>query len=330
MRRITLSITLSIIALLALIAVSCSVATAANGAQMNGNTVPSTVVKDGTYTVSVTMKNTGTTIWKANTMQFYFGSYKTITLPQAVAPGKSYEFKFPLKLSTLGAQTFKCGMKSAGTAFGTASDIKVTVVDPLAVVDSAPRDDAFDQPIYDSIYVFFNRVPATSEIISFKLKDNNGVNVPGTLSFSGDSVIFKPSSLLTQNLPYKGTLTYLTGKPGDAAKTYLVRFKTAEMAPYDAWYVSDTIPATITHDKAYQVSVKFKNTGTSTWTPAAGCKLKYSNTYFPLTGSVPTWGTATFTFSISVHTPGTYNVPIQMSKSGTGFGGIKMKQIKVT
>ncbi len=37
--------------------------------------------------------------------------------------------------------------------------------------------------------------------------DNKGVNLPGTLSFSGDSVIFKPASLLTLNLPYKGTLT---------------------------------------------------------------------------------------------------------------------------
>ncbi len=59
-------------------------------------------------------------------------------------------------------------MKSVGHPFGTVSNIKVTVVDPLAVVDSAPRDDAFDQPIYDSLYVIFNRAPATSEIISFK------------------------------------------------------------------------------------------------------------------------------------------------------------------
>ncbi len=35
---------------------------------------------------------------------------------------------------------------------------------------------------------------------------------------------------------------------------------------------------------------------------------------------MPDLGTATFTFSIRVHTPGTYNVPIQMSKAGLDSG----------
>jgi hypothetical protein len=327
MRRTPLLIILLITLLLAIMAMS-GTAVAGNSASVT-TTIPSTMVKDGVYSVSITVKNTGTVTWTTTGgYQIVLGSTK-FPIKSSVAPGKTYTVSTTLSFATTGTKQYSCGLMKSGSWVSSPITVTIKVVEPLALVDTAPGDDAFDHPINIPITAFFNRAPS-GLITSFTIKNQltNG-NVAGTLSYSSDSVIFKPSAILAPNVPYRVTIVYKTGKPGDTAKTYAWSFKTEDQSGDNAQYISDTIPAQITHDKSYSVTVKFKNTGDGGWTAASGFKLKYSNTYFPVTGSVPYGSTATFTFSINVHTPGTYNVPIQMSHNGYVFGAVKTKTIKV-
>jgi hypothetical protein len=96
---------------------------------------------------------------------------------------------------------------------------------------------------------------------------------------------------------------------------------------------SDNIPDQILHDHAVTVSVKFKNTGTTTWTAAAGYGLLYRNVRVAMvSGSVPPGGIATFAFPINVHTPGTYSYILAMSRNNVRFpyGEIASGSLTVT
>jgi hypothetical protein len=95
-------------------------------------------------------------------------------------------------------------------------------------------------------------------------------------------------------------------------------------------FISDTIPTQIQHDHNVAVTVKFKNTGTMTWTSASGYGLLYRGSRVAqVSGRVAPGGTATFTFNINVHTPGDYAISLQMSKNNVPFGTVRSKGLKV-
>jgi hypothetical protein len=99
-----------------------------------------------------------------------------------------------------------------------------------------------------------------------------------------------------------------------------------------ASFVSQIVPTTMTHNAQYSVSVVMKNTGTSTWTDAAGYLLQsqnpIGNQYFqggrirlPANVSVPPNQSYTFRFTVTApSTLGNYNFQYRMLDGTTNFG----------
>ena len=96
-----------------------------------------------------------------------------------------------------------------------------------------------------------------------------------------------------------------------------------------AEFVSQQAPATAPAGANLRVSIAFKNTTLTSWSPGGyslGSAGPAGNTTWgvasvPLAAAVAAGDTATFTFSITVpQTPGTYNFQWQMNAGGTPFG----------
>jgi hypothetical protein len=75
---------------------------------------------------------------------------------------------------------------------------------------------------------------------------------------------------------------------------------------------SMSIPDNMYAKKTYTVSFTFKNTGTTTWTKAAGYYLLYSSTKIYPTTSVAPGASYTFKIQINVQTPGTKSLCVQL------------------
>ncbi|MCB1034610.1 MAG: VCBS repeat-containing protein, partial [Acidobacteria bacterium] len=103
----------------------------------------------------------------------------------------------------------------------------------------------------------------------------------------------------------------------------------------DAAFVSQGVPALMTAGQSYAVTVSLRNTGTTTWTAAAGYGLGVQNpagtsrwgvTRVPLgaSDSVPPQAVKSFNFTVTAPaTPGTYNFQWQMDKVPTvPFGAL--------
>ena len=111
----------------------------------------------------------------------------------------------------------------------------------------------------------------------------------------------------------------------------------------DAAYVSQTVPTTLDPGQTVSVSVTVKNTGTSTWTAAAGHNLGSQNAQ----GNT-TWGTnrasslgggesiapnqnKTFTWNITAPTtPGVYNFQWKMLQEGVEWYGNQTSNVAIT
>jgi hypothetical protein len=180
---------------------------------------------------------------------------------------------------------------------------------------------------------------STSGVSSFPWLSTSRLMISG---YTSKIILFSSATKITSTAPFVYRFPFTLTLTDGGTQTLYAQMAKADGTKFGqqvtitvkgvgdyAKYVSDTIPTTITHDNSYSVKVIFRNTGTNIWTAAAGYKLKYSNTYFPVTGSVASGGTASFSFTIKIHTPGTYNVPIQMSRNGVVFGELKTKTIKV-
>ena len=95
-------------------------------------------------------------------------------------------------------------------------------------------------------------------------------------------------------------------------------------AANNAQFISQSIPSTMEPGQTYQVSVTFKNTGTTTWTEASSYRLGVQNAqdngnwvtgrvYIGAGESIAPGQSKTFTFSVtSPLTPGKYNFQWQM------------------
>jgi hypothetical protein len=109
--------------------------------------------------------------------------------------------------------------------------------------------------------------------------------------------------------------------------------------PYNAAFVSQSVPGTMTPGALFNVSVTMRNTGTSAWSSIGGYKLMSQNP----SGNT-TWGLSqillnkyvgsgsqfTFAFTVTApSTPGTYNFQWRMYKDGVGFFGQLSTNVEV-
>lgn len=122
--------------------VGASVAAAAAGDQsvFVSQSVTQTMTAGYSYNVSVKLKNTGTTTWRAANDYALVTPYpnswspRRVNLPAAVAPGAQVTFSFRVTPPSVGTHTFKWRMRRAGEAFGASTAtvlVKVVAPPPL-------------------------------------------------------------------------------------------------------------------------------------------------------------------------------------------------------
>ncbi len=113
---------------------------------------------------------------------------------------------------------------------------------------------------------------------------------------------------------------------------------TVQPAPTDgATFVSQTVPSTMTEGQVYPVSIKMKNSGTTTWTTANNYKLGSVNnnttwglTRVALPSSIAPGATATFNFNVTApSTDGAYNFQWRMLREGVAWIGPNTTNVTV-
>ena len=118
----------------------------------------------------------------------------------------------------------------------------------------------------------------------------------------------------------------------NASLPTVVEAERLAIAPADpvaaAQYISQTIPTLYT-GQSYIINVQMKNTGTSTWSTAAGYRLVSTNSSFSnafgisvvgVPGAVLPGQTANFSIQGTAPSVGAYGFQWQMSNAGTAFG----------
>jgi hypothetical protein len=111
----------------------------------------------------------------------------------------------------------------------------------------------------------------------------------------------------------------------------------------DALFESQTVPTTMTRGQSYTVTVKMRNNGTTSWTPARAIKLGPQNPQDNLTWlaskrvtlttgeSINPGQSKTFTFTIKApSTAGTYNFQWKMLQEGIRWFGAPSTNVSVT
>jgi len=162
-----------------------------------------------------------------------------------------------------------------------------------------------------------------------------GALPPGLSLSSGGTISGTPTSSGTFNFTVK-----VTDATTNAQKALSIVVNAASALPLDSKFISQTTPATLQPGQAFDVNVKFLNTGTSTW----------NGTLFYLASQNPalnqTWGgnavwlngfvvspgqqlDVTFTAS-APFAPGTYNFQWQLyMNDGSGFFGQKTTNVVI-
>lgn len=108
---------------------------------------------------------------------------------------------------------------------------------------------------------------------------------------------------------------------------------------YDADYISRNVPTTMYAGATYDVSLTFKNMGSTTWKPVDQVKLGsqapqdnmiWGRARVYLQNEVPSGQNKTFTFTVTAPiNPGIYNFQWQMLKEGVKWFGDKSANVKV-
>ena len=299
--------------------------------------VPSKIVAGVTATVTVTMRNTGTTTWTPF-RGYGLGSesprdnetwgVRRAPLSASVAPNEDVTFTFPITApETTGSYTFAWRMvRDPGMWFGTATgDVTVTVEDP-SFGDTTISDQTWKQD---------------ETLESLTLPAASGGDGGLTYALTPDppaGVNFNPATRVLSGTPTTAQdateYTYTaTDADGDAAT--LMFSITVEAAPVDdASFVSMSgLPSRMVAGGTATVTVTMKNTGTTTWSPFRGYGLgsesprdneTWGGRRAPLSGSVAPNEEATFTLPITApETTGSYTFAWRMVRDpGMWFGTV--------
>ncbi len=109
-----------------------------------------------------------------------------------------------------------------------------------------------------------------------------------------------------------------------------------------AYWVSQTVPSSLGVGEVHSISITMSNTGSSTWTTAAGYKLGTQNPQdnvtwglaragLPGSASIAPGQQVTFAFNITApSSPGTYNLELRMLREGTAWFGDFSPNVAVT
>ena len=327
-------------------------------------TVTNLMLTGQTYTASVTFRNTGTNTW-SQAGDYHLGPESPednptwgllrTTLAAPVAPGETATMTFAVTApQVVGTNLFQWRMVHDG--FGWFGEFTPAV--PIAILDTAPtaRDDAaflslgpiaptnvtVGADFFASITVSNRGNTTWSSAGGFRLASQNPatnttwgsnlINLPGTIAPGGVATFFfratAPALPGSYNFQWQMRQD-ATGFFGDLGPSTVI--VVAPPRTNDAAFVLQNVPSVLTAGTTVPVSLTFRNTGTTTWTPASGYQLAavnpdnnltWSDTPVPSIQTVAPGDTAVFNFNIDVPTnAGNYNFQWRLRQTGAGFFG---------
>jgi Putative Ig domain/Matrixin/Ig-like domain from next to BRCA1 gene len=318
--------------------------------------LPATWVAGQTYTVTISMKNTGTVAWTTSTFKLASQSpadnmnwgRNRVVLSKSILPGVSVAFSFTVTApTTAGTYNFQWQMIQEGVGFF--GDI--TPNKPFTVGGGGTNNAAFvSQSVATTmttgqsvpVSLTFNNTGTTTWAVGTYVLGSRG---PDGNTTWGLSQVALPSSVAPgQNATFSfnvtapttaGTYTFQWGMKqgstyfGTASPATSVNVTSGGGGTNNASFVSQTVPATMTTGQSTSVTVTMNNNGSTTW--AAG-------TYSLQSQAGSTWGISrvnvaspiapgsngVFTFTITAPaTAGTYNFQWRMAQDSVGaFGSL--------
>ena len=308
--------------------------------------VPSTMTAGSMATVTVRMRNTGTTTW-TSAARYQLGSQRPqdnvtwglsrVALPSVVAPNATVDFTFSITApATAQAHKFRWRMvRGASGSFGRKTDL-------LEIAVEAADSPSFGSTILGQTWVKDVAIDALT------LPAATGGTGELTYALTGDlpsGVTFDASTRTLSGTPAKkqeatGYTYTATDTDGDAASLAFT-IEVAGRARDDASFVSYVdVPSTMAAGSSATVTVRMRNTGTTTWTSADGYQLgsqrpqdnvTWGLSRVALPSDVAPNATVDFTFSITA--PATaegHNFRWRMLRGTSGWFGDKTELREIT
>ena len=242
--------------------------------------VPSTMAAGSSATVTVWMQNTGTTTW-TSAGGYELGSQRPqdnvtwglsrVALPSEVAPNATVDFTFTITApATVKGHNFRWRMiRGTDGWFGDKTELRAITVE----ADESPSFGASTIPAQTWV--------KNTAVASSTLPAATGGNGELAYALAGDlpsGVTFDVSTRMLSGTPakkqeateYTYTATDLDGDAASLAFTIEVAGRARDDASFGS-YVD--VPSTMAAGSSATVTVRMRNTGTTTWTSAGGYEL---------------------------------------------------------
>ena len=284
-------------------------APAVNAAVFVSQSVPAAMIAGQNYPLSVTLRNSGTTIWTAgasyrlasqNPADNTTWSFNRVALPNAVTPGTSVTFNFTVP-APAGAGTYNSQWRMVQDGVGAFGDstpnVPVSVTLPATVnaaafvTQSVPTSMTAGQSYAVTVTLRNSGTTTWSAGASYRLAsvnpaDNttwslNRVALPNSVA-PGASVTFSfsaraPATAGSYNFQWR-MIQDGVGLFGDASANTVVAVTTVTPPnANNAQFVSQTSAVTVKKASFFLVAIKMKNTGTATWLASGAYKLGSQN-----------------------------------------------------
>lgn len=310
-----------------------------NDAAFVSQVVPTSMTTGQTASVSVTMRNSGTTTWSPGT--YFLGSLNPpgnstwglnqVALSSSVAPGAQVTFSFTITAPSVAATyNFQWGMLQSGVgSFGSPStNVPITVtgggggggLNAQFISQNMPSTLSPGQSILVTIQMKNNGTVAWSDTTNYKLGSQNPANnttwglnranmpkwTPIGYTVSFQFTVTAPATPGAYNFQWQ-MWNSSSGFFGALTPNIVVQVGGGGGGTNNAAFVSQTVPSSMTAGQVASVSVTMSNTGTTTWVPGTyllGSLNPQGNVTWGLNqvalgASVAPGGQATFNFNIS-------------------------------
>ena len=328
-----------------------------NSAAFGSQNVPATMTAGLSYTVPITLTNTGSTLWTSgagfalrsvNPVDNLIWSVNRIALPTSVSPGGTVTFNVPVVAPlTSGSYNFQWQMSQDGSGFFGAPtpNVAVSVIplvsDAVFVRQVVPTLMGTGLTYTVSITMSNSGTsfwqPGDFQLASANPADNliwsaNRVALPATVAPGGTATFaFQVAApMLTASYSFQwGMFKVGQGPFGTLSPptTIAVGSQTNGAA-----FGSIAAPANVTAGLDYAVSVTVTNTGTTTWSTNDYFELVSQNpltnqnwgvSRFPVPAVVVPGQTVIFSFVVTAPVPvGSYSFQWQMRQSVLGLFGL--------
>ena len=331
-----------------------------NGSAYVAQDVPLTLTTGQTRTISVTLRNSGTTTWSTaanyqlssqNAPNNLTWSLNRVALPASVPPGGTVTFTFAITApAPAGTYNLQWQMLQNGVGlFGDATpNVPVSVTSPIVnnavfISQVIPGTMTAGQTYPFSVTVRNSGTTTWTPGANYRLAsqnpaDNstwslNRVALPNTVT-PGTSVIFNftvtaPAGAGTFNSQWRMVQDGV-GAFGESTPNVPVSV-TLPATVNSAAFVTQSVPATMTAGLTYPVTVTLRNSGTTTWSAGANYRLASvnpaANTTWSLNrvvlpNAVAPGVSVTFSFLAKAPaTAGNYNFQWRMMQDGVGLFG---------